>query len=471
MRTGNELDELRAIVGVDHALAGDDAAELLVDFRQILHGTALAAVRPADTAEVAAVVRWCAEHGVAVVTQGGNTGLSGGATPVVDRPAIVLSTRRLNEIEDVDVAGWTMTVQAGTTIEAMQEAAAARDRKFAPDWGARGTATIGGAIATNAGGLNVLRYGTMREQVMGLEVVLGDGRVWDGLRALRKDATGYDLTQLIVGSEGTLGIVTRAIVRLHAATPYEQTALATLAGLDLLMPLYSLVRERGADELTAFELMPTAGVERVCERFGIEPPLDPAGAEFVVLIKLASTRPVDELLARCLADAAGHEFVADAVVASTPEQEARLWTIRDELSPTTLYPQQSVAVKLDAAVPIDRIETLHRRVEAIAAEVAPDALVYDFGHVGDGNVHLYVLPADGDAVDDFAAIRPELTRRIDEVVVELGGTLSAEHGIGRALLDRIGPQKPPVEWELMRAVKAALDPDDVLNPGALLPPS
>lgn len=462
-----DLDGLRATIGSGNVLIGVDADPFLVDWRRVAHGAALAVVRPGSTQEVASVVRWAVDHDVVVVAQGGNTGMSAGATPVTDRPAIVLSLRRMDAIESVDADRWTMTVQAGATIQAMQEAATAAGRQFGPDWGARGSATIGGAISTDAGGNNVVRYGNLRDQVMGLEVVLADGRIWNGLRALRKDSSGYDLKQLFVGGEGTLGIVTRAVVKLHPATPHGQSALAALSGLDRLMELFALARACAGETLVAFEIMPTSGVDLVCSDLALSTPLA-TDAEFCVLVKVADGSPVTDRLASFLDRASADGLVLDAVVAATADQEERLWLIRDEFSPSIRFPERHRAgIKLDTAVPIDRTVELYRRVSGLAAEVVADAEVYAFGHVGDGNLHLYVLPGADEVA--FAASKPVLMRRVDDLVIELGGTLSAEHGVGRDLRDRVGPQKSDLEWELMRRIKSALDPDDRLNPGALLP--
>lgn len=426
-------------------------------------------VRPDSTAAVATVVRMCAEAGVAIVARGGDTGLSGGTQSPPDRPSIVLSLDRMTTIESIDPERWTITAQAGVTIEALHEAAADVDRKFAPDWGARGTATIGGAIATDAGGNNVVRYGNLRDNVMGLEVVLADGRIWDGRRALRKDSSGYDLKQLFIGAEGTLGIVTSAVVRLVPATPHTQSALAAISGLDALMPLYALAHDHAPAILTAFELMPDVAIERVRERYGVAHPIA-TRAEHHVLVTLASSEPVTDQLTAFLAAGAEAGLVRDAVVAATADQEAALWFLRDEIPPPRAYPDHhTLGLKLDTAVPIDRISEFIGRVDSLAAELAPLAHCYGFGHVGDGNIHMMILPTTDDAAAAFTAQKPVLQDAVDQLVFELGGTLSAEHGLGTLLRDRVEPQKPPIEWELMRRVKAALDPDDLFNPGKTLP--
>ena len=463
--------DLRSDLGPAGILTGSDAAPYLTGQRGLFSGEALAVVRPASVDETARVVQACAAHGMAIVPQGGNTGMSGGAVPTAGdtpRPAVVLSMSRMNRIVSVNADRWTITAEAGATIEALQQAANAANRLFAPDWGARGTATVGGAIATNAGGNNVLRYGTMRDNVLGLEAVLADGQVWDGLRALRKDSSGYDLKQLFIGAEGTLGVVTRAVLCLHPATPHTQSALAAISGLGSLMRLLELASAHCGGDVTAFELVPDVGLARVCEKLRLSRPLQ-TRAEFYVLLRLASAEPVSERLGAFLAEASERGWVTDAAVAVTEEHTERLWTIRDELSPMFLWAQHEHGVKLDAAVPIDSLGGYHDEVRRIAAELAPGALTYGFGHVGDGNIHLYVLPTSDDQVTLFLAARDELQERIDEATFRFGGTLSAEHGIGQLLRDRIVRQKPPVEWDLMRAIKATLDPQGIMNPHKTLP--
>ncbi len=473
MTETNELShvhQLGDIVGPANVLTGDDAAPAMIDTRTKFHGQSFAVVRPGSTNEVAAVVAWCSDNDVCIVTQGGNTGLSGGGQLNEPRPSIVLSLVRMNRIEDVDPEGWTMTVQAGVTIEAMQEAAAAVDRKFAPDWGARGSATIGGGIATDAGGNNVVRYGNMRDQLLGLEAVLADGQVWNGLRAIRKDSSGYDMKHLFIGSEGTLGVITRAVVKLFPATDHEQSALASLRHLDDLMDVFALANEVAPDSITAFELMAETGVARVCEVFDLTHPMAER-SDFYVLVKLANTQPVTDQLAEFLSVGAERGHITDAAIASTAEQEGRLWTIREEIPPMNLYPHQSKGLKMDTAVPIAKMGEYHDAVRAIAAELVPDAVAYGFGHVGDGNLHMMVLPLADEDVDEFLDVRDELVRRIDQATFALGGTLSAEHGVGRELTERVNPQKSEVEWNMMRTIKAAFDPEDRFNPGALLPPA
>lgn len=464
------IEQLRAALDDRAVLTGNDAEAFLLDQRQGRIADSAVVVRPADADGVAATVRVCAQRGVAIVPQGGNTGLSLGTVVPDDRPAIVLSLSRLNRIESIDPERWTITAQAGVTIEAIQQAARAAGRLFAPDWGARGTATIGGAISTDAGGNNVLRYGNTRDNVMGVEAVLADGSIWDGRRALVKDSSGYDLKHLLIGGEGTLGVVTSAVLKLHPATPYETSFMAAIPGLSSLAPLMELAHQHAPGSVTAFELVPDVAMDRVVEVFGVSKPID-AGTDYSILVKLAATRPVDDQIAAFLEAGADAGLLVDAVVAGTPEQEANLWAMRDHCSPTQCWVDfQKHGLKLDTAVPVDRIADFIESMADAARHIAPMAITYGFGHVGDGNIHLWVLPVADDTVAPFLAVRDEMTAAADELVFSLGGTLSAEHGVGRLLRDRVGPQKPAIEWELMRTIKRALDPDDIFNPGALLPP-
>jgi len=464
------LDDLRAALDDRAVLTGDAAEAFLLDERQGRIAEQAVVVRPADVKGVAATVRICADHRVAIVPQGGNTGLSLGTQVPTDRPVVVLSLSRLNQIESVDPERWTITAQAGVTIEAVQQAARSVHRVFAPDWGARGTATVGGAISTDAGGNNVLRYGNTRANVMGIEAVLADGSIWDGRRALVKDSSGYDLKHLFIGGEGTLGIVTSAVLKLQPATPFETSFMAAITGLDALAPLVELAHIHAPGTITAFELVPNIAMDRVVEVFGVTKPID-AGTEYAILVKLAAAAPVDDQIAAFLEAAAKQTLIVDAIAAGTPEQEANLWAMRDHCSPTQCWVEyQKHGLKLDTAVPVDQIATFIESMTTAAARIAPMAITYGFGHVGDGNIHLWVLPVSDDAIEPFLAVRDEMTAEADRLVFALGGTLSAEHGVGRLLRERVGPQKPAIEWALMRSIKQALDPDDLFNPGALLPP-
>jgi FAD/FMN-containing dehydrogenase len=466
--TGSGLEpELAERLGSGGWVAADEIADRLVDFRGVFHGRALGMARPSSTDEVASVVRTCVAHGTRIVTQGGNTGLSGGAIPVGDRPTVLLSTSRMNAIEEVNTARSTITAQAGVTIEELQDAARRAGRLFAPDWGARGTATLGGGIATNAGGINVLRYGNMREHVFGLEVVLADGTVWDGLRALPKDNSGFDLKQVFIGSEGTVGIVTRAVVKLHPLPAEHRVALAALPGLGSLDELHERARAWVPGALSALELIPEIGVRQIVTRYGATRPLSSV-ADWYVLIRYSGSFGVGDELVALMADLHGDGVIVDAVVADTASQEENLWLIRDELTATRAF--GGFGVKYDLAIPPDRIEAFLDAASRASDAVLPGVTSYAFGHVGDGNVHFTVLRPDGDD-DELVAVADAITDAIDRVVWDFDGTISAEHGLGRELPGRISGQKPDIEIEMMRAIKHALDPNELFNPGVMLPPA
>ncbi len=456
------IDDLRDVVGDEAVATGDAMGGFSRDWRGVFGEAPIAVVRPAATDEVAAIVQLCGSNGVPIVTQGGNTGMSGGAVPDRADHAIVLSTARMRRVVESDTDTSALTAEAGCTIEAAQEAAASLGRKFSPDWGARGSATLGAAVATNAGGMNVLRYGSMRENVLGLEAVLADGSVFDGLRSLRKDSSGPDLRHLLIGSEGTLGIVTRVVARLHPTTPFETTAIVALPSLDALCPLFELAGE-STSEMSAFELVPEVGLARVVEVVSdVSRPI--AGARWYALIRLSSARPVAEDLTALLSEAEDRKLIGNGVVAATPLQEQNLWRIRDELPPTGLYEWSAPGLKGDTAVPVGAIAEYIVGLEAIVEDLAPGAMLHAFGHVGDGNLHTMVLPSSPGGAEAFERVKPELSKAFDELTWRLGGTISAEHGIGQELGDRIGRQKSQVELAAMRSIRRALDPAGLLNP-------
>lgn len=462
---GSITGELAALLGPTGWLDGDDAAPHLIDFREDFSGPALGVARPATTEQVAEVVERCATHGVAVLAQGGNSGLSGGSVPNAERDTIILSLTRMRSIEIVDAEGFTITAQAGVTVQELQEAAADVNRLFAPDWGARGTATLGGAIATNGGGINVLRYGNTREQILGVEVVLADGRVWNGLRALPKDNSGYDLKQLFIASEGTLGIVTRAVVKLHPRPVEQRTAFVSLLEIERLNEFYSLASSHVPGALTAFELVPEMGVAKVIERYEVQRPLADI-SEWYVLLRFSGPEGTTDDLLGLLAVATEAGVVGDAVLAESAAQEENLWMLRDELPPPRIF--DGYQIKYDLAVPSSRISEFHADVRTLIESVVPGAVPYVFGHVGDGNLHLTVWPAEGGDAE-LEANKPALVAAIDQLVWRYNGTISAEHGLGQELRERVVGQKPAIELELMRRVKAVFDPAGLLNPGKLLP--
>ncbi|HVB90359.1 MAG TPA: FAD-binding oxidoreductase, partial [Beijerinckiaceae bacterium] len=420
--------ELKSALGPRGWLEGEAAVPYTRDIRGAYSGHALLVARPGATEEVARTLAICRRHGLCVTPQGGNTGLVGASVPSGAQPSIVLSLARMNRVLSVDPARYTITVEAGCILERAHEAAAQVDRTFAMDWGARGSATVGGGISTNAGGINVLRFGVTRDQVLGLEVVLPDGRVWDGMRALRKDSSGYDLKHLFIGAEGTLGIVTKAVLKLYPRPREERSMFLAVADLDRLMEIFTLARDIAGHGLTAFELIPGASVELALAKYpSIQRPLQ-TRADWYALVRFSGGEEIGDLLAALFERAQAAGLVTDAALAQSSAQERNLWTLRDEIPPLKLM--QGKMLKWDAAVPIDRIVPFLRTVERCAAERLPGARVYAFGHVGDGNLHLSVWPSGTPGEAGFDALCAAMERAIDELVWSFGGTICAEHGVG-----------------------------------------
>ena len=449
------INALRDALGDKNVLAGErETGPYVTDWRKQYRGPAECVVRPASTAEVAAVVRLCAEADVAVVPQGGNTGLVGGSVPTGQRREIVLSLSRMNRIRGIDPLNDTITVEAGCVLAEVQRAAADAGRLFALSLAAEGSCQIGGNLSTNAGGVNVLRYGNAREQVLGLEAVLPDGRIWDGLRALRKDNTGYDLKQLFIGAEGTLGVITAAVLRLHPRPTASVTSWIEVEDPVGAVKLLSHMRERCGDRLTAFELLSRTCVDAVVShRPGMRDPLPGTGSWYVLaqLDDGGSQAALEELLQGALGED------RNAVIAKSESEAAALWAIRESVPEA-----QFTNVKHDISVAVSRIPELIERAGAAVQAVAPHAPIYCFGHVGDGNLHYNV----GDK--SLLARRAKVNRAVYEAVAALGGSISAEHGLGQLKRDEIVRHKDPLELELMRAVKKALDPRGLMNPGKVL---
>jgi FAD/FMN-containing dehydrogenase len=445
---------LAGIVGAAHVLAApEDTKPYFTDWRKQYSAPAECVVRPSTTQEVAQVVALCAREDVAVVPQGGNTGLVGGSVPTGTRREIVLALGRMNRIRALDVLNDTATVEAGCVLAAVQRAAEDAGRLFPLSLAAEGSCQIGGNLSTNAGGVNVLRYGTAREQVLGLEVVLPDGRVWDGLRGLRKDNTGYDLKQLFLGAEGTLGVITAAVLRLYPKPTASATAWIAVASARHAVELLAALRSRLGERISAFELVSRTCLEAVLSHV---PDLrDPLGAPhpWYVLAEFGDSGASEELherVAQALAD-------REAVLAQSGEQSRSLWRIRESIPEA-----QFANVKHDISVPISIIP----QFVAIADQALKSAFektdIYCFGHVGDGNLHYNVGPPR--LVDKREAVN----RIVYDAVERLGGSISAEHGLGQLKREAIRSHKQPLELELMRALKATLDPKGLMNPGKVL---
>jgi FAD/FMN-containing dehydrogenase len=458
---GGFLAHLSAIVGAPHVLRGEDAAPFCTDWRRLFTGDALAVLRPANTAQVAACVVACAEAGVAVVPQGGNTGLCGGATPL--RGQVVLSLGRLDRIRDIDAADLVMEAEAGVTLQAARTAAAEAGLDLPLGIASEGSAQLGGVLATNAGGTATLRHGTARELALGLEVVLADGRIWSGLRRLRKDNTGYALTKLFVGSEGTLGIITAACLRLVPAARTREVAFASLPSAEAVLGLLGLVRRAGDGALAAYEYISGAALRLALAHIrGLADPLADHAAHYV-LVELSSPRPeapLAPLLESVLAEALEAGLITDAVLAASDAQRAALWRLRESL--TEAQQRAGPTIKNDISVPISRIADFLRAAHAACTALAPSVQSVPFGHAGDGNIHFNLMVADAQAQG------PALMHAVGEVARCLGGSFSAEHGIGQLKTGLLAEWRAGVEMDLFHAIKHALDPKNLLNPEKLL---
>lgn len=445
---------LADIVGAANVLtAPADTKPYFTDWRRQYFAGAECVVRPASTAEVSRIIELCAREGVAIVPQGGNTGLVGGSVPSGSGREVVLALARMNRIRTLDALNDTVTAEAGCVLAAVQRAADNAGRLFPLSLAAEGSCQIGGNLSTNAGGVNVLRYGNAREQVLGLEVVLPDGRVWDGLRALRKDNTGYDLKQVFVGAEGTLGVITAAVLRLYAKPTASATAWIALQSPRAAVELLAWLRERIGERISAFELVSRTCLEAVLRHVPeLRDPLPTAHAWYVLaqFDDSGTSADLEERLAPVLAE---HE----AVLAQSGEQTRSLWRIRESIPEA-----QFANVKHDISMPASRIAEFVASAGTALGAKFPDLEVFCFGHVGDGNLHYNVGP------QRLLKTREVVNRIVYDAVGALDGSISAEHGLGQLKRDAIREHKSALELELMRTLKAALDPKGLMNPGKVL---
>ncbi|WP_172112203.1 FAD-binding oxidoreductase [Bradyrhizobium aeschynomenes] len=465
------IERLQNAVGAAHVLvAPEDQATYLRDWLGKYHGTAIAVVRPGWTAEVAAVMAACAEARVAVVPQGGHTSLSGGATPDASSHAIVLSLSRLNRIRAIDPIGQTIVVDAGVVLAKVQDAAREAGLLFPLSLGSEGSCTVGGNLAANAGGVAVLRYGVMRELTLGLEVVLPDGRIWDGLRALRKDNTGYALRDLFIGSEGTLGIITGAVLKLFPQPTARATAFVAVADAAAALKLLQLSRAQCGDRLTAFEFLTAATLEMILRQmpdtrlpFGALP-------DAAVLIELSDIGDEAALTARLeatLTDAMAQGLASDAAVAQDGTQTKAFWRVRESVSEALV--REGKALKHDIAVPVAEIAEFVDVMDAAVGAALPGIRPMVFGHLGDGNLHYNLMRPLAMTEAEFYEQGPRITRLVHDEITCRRGSISAEHGIGQLRTSEMPLCKPPLELELMRQLKRTLDPHGLMNPGKLLP--
>jgi FAD/FMN-containing dehydrogenase len=465
------IDQLKAVAGpAGYLEAAADIAPYCRSWRDNWVGDVPIVLRPKSTGEVAEIVRLCAEADVAIVPQGGNTGLTGGSQPHEDRSEVIVSTSRMNRIRALDATDDTITVEAGVVLKEIQNVADNADRLFPLSLGAEGSCQIGGNISTNAGGVQVLRYGNTRSLVLGLEVVLPDGRVWNGLRSLRKDNTGYDMKQLFIGAEGTLGIITAAVLRLFPKPTARETAWIAVDNPEAGVKLLSHMRSRLGDAVSAFELICRPIIDFLLA--GVPGHDDPMREvhPWYVLMDVTSQGPAGSLhdpLSEALASAQEAGLICDALIAASGTQAAKLWKMRESLAEAQVSAGGSIAH--DVSVPVSRIPEFIARADAALARAYPGIRLCAFGHVGDGNMHYNpARPLEWDW-RRYAEERPAINRIVHDIVVELGGSISAEHGIGRSRLAELAHYKAPVELDMMRAVKSALDPHNIMNPRKVVP--
>lgn len=458
------------IVGPDGILTdAADIAPYLTDHRKLYQGRALAVIVPRSVEEISRLLRFCNENRIGVVPHGGNTGYCGGATPDESGNQVVVSMRRMNRIRGVDALNYSLVAEAGCILADVQRAADEAERFFPLSLGSEGTCQIGGNLSTNAGGLSVLRYGMMRELVLGLEVVLADGRVLSSLSALRKDNTGYDIKSLFLGAEGTLGIITAASVKLFPKIRSSATAFVAVPKVRAAVDLLARLREASGDRISSFELIPRIGVELTTQHIpGVIDPLQQPYSWYV-LCELTSARaadPLDTIMEEALGAALEDGLVLDAALARNERERTALWKLRETIPEAQRL--DGASLKHDISVTITALPDFVERASRWVEDSVPDGRLVIYGHVGDGNLHFNLNQAPGSDRNIFLAREPAIKRALHDLVSEFGGSFSAEHGIGRLKVGELEHYAAPVEIDLMRAVKKALDPNGVLNPGKVL---
>ncbi len=450
-----------------------DMAPFLVDWRQRYHGAALAIAMPDTVDDVASVVKWCRDNKCSVIPQGGNTGMSGAATPDESPNNVVLSLSRLKQVRAIDRINNTITVDAGCTLQEVQQAAEKAGRLFPLSLPSEGSCTIGGNLSTNAGGCQVLRYGNARELCLGIEVVTANGDLWDGLRGLRKDNTGYDLRDLFVGAEGTLGIITAATLKLYPQPAAKVTALATVASPHKALELLDLAQQQMASSLTAFELISDICLDLVAEHFENCPkPFEPA-SPFYVLLECSdaeSEAHATERFESLMTQAFETEVISDAIVADSVARSKQLWAFRENISEAQAAAGKNI--KHDISVPISAIGEFIDNTNEKLIDTFDGIRMVVFGHLGDGNLHYNVSPppekSGPEHADAFLAMQPDINRVTHDAVVAAGGSISAEHGLGVLRRDENARYKSDIEMSLMHAIKKTLDPDLRMNPGKVI---
>ncbi|MEO8020110.1 MAG: FAD-binding oxidoreductase [Pseudomonadota bacterium] len=466
----NPLVKLRTLVD-DAAILNDveRIAPMLRDHRALYRGHALAVVAPADTAAVSRVLAFCNEHRIGVVPQGGNTSYCGGATPDASSSQVLLSLARLNRVRAIDTANYTLTAEAGCVLAHLQAAAAEADRYLPLSLGSEGSCMLGGNLSTNAGGLNVIHYGMARELVLGLEVVLADGRVMDTLTGLRKDNTGYDIKSLFLGAEGTLGVITAACLKVYPALQSRATGFVAVRDPDAAVSLLGGLRQASGDCVTSFELIPRIGIDLTTRHIpGVIDPLS-APSQWYVLCELSSSRadePLDTLLQDTLERALTDGWISDAAVAQNARERDAFWRLRESIPEAQR--KDGMSLKHDISVPVSQVPRFIEVAGAWVAQHIPQGVLVSYGHLGDGNLHFNISQRAGTQVSQLQAVEAKARRAIHDFVHTFGGSFSAEHGIGQLKVFELERYANPVELDLMRRVKQAFDPNGTMNPGKVL---
>ncbi|MFC5499151.1 FAD-binding oxidoreductase [Caenimonas terrae] len=466
----NLIETLRGAVGAANVLTEGDLSAWEQDWRKRERGKALAVVRPGSTAEVAAVVKACAAAGAAIVAQGGNTGLVGGSTPDGSGTQVLMSLQRMNKVRGIDAANLTMTVEAGCVLQTLQETAERQGLLFPLSLAAEGSCTIGGNLGTNAGGTQVVRYGNARELCLGLEVVTAQGEVWEGLSGLRKDNTGYDLRDLFIGSEGTLGIITAATMKLYPLPAASLTAWAAVPSLEAAVTLLGLAHKGLGAGLTGFEVMGQFALELVAKHFPqLRVPLYQQ-TPYCVLLENSDHESQEHARAqfeRLLENALEDGCVTDAVVAENIAQAHQLWHVRESIP--LAQAEEGLNIKHDISIPVSRIPQFCTEADALLRQAIPGVRLVNFGHLGDGNLHYNVqAPEGGDMAAFLRDCEPQVNTIVYDAVSRYDGSISAEHGVGTLKREKLEKHKSPVALALMRSIKQSLDPHNLLNPGRVL---
>jgi FAD/FMN-containing dehydrogenase len=464
------IDSLRQICGEAHVLSGGGLTAYERDWRGREHGKALCVVRPAHTKEVSAVVKACAAVGVAMVPQGGNTGLVMGSTPDTSGQEVVISLQRMNKVRHIDIANATLTAEAGCILQHLQQTADQSGFLLALSLASEGSCTLGGNLASNAGGTQVLRYGNTRDLCLGLEVVTAQGDVWSGLSGLRKDNTGYDLRHLFIGSEGTLGIITAATMKLFPKPAAQRTAWAAVPSVQAALDLLGLAQQQLGAGLTGFEMMSQAALGLVARHFpALKVPFWQE-APYCVLLELSDTESeshAEQRLEQLLGIALDKNVASEVVIAQSLSQSRELWQVRESIS--SAQAAEGLNIKHDISLPVSAIPAFVKQTDTALANALPGLRIVNFGHLGDGNLHYNIqCPEGADAAHFLKTNEPQVNDMVYDAVMSFGGSVSAEHGIGRLKVESLPHYKDPVALQLMRNIKQALDPQKLMNPGRVL---